>query len=87
MFGGKSIGSTAMNQHKAMAGAGNSGDFGVSKFPARDVPHPDVGMKHEAMDDMGRGAKPPIKGNGGLMQSAPDHGGPGRDHFTRDGKA
>lgn len=78
--------SGGMNQHKLMAGAGRTDNFGVSKFPARDVPHPDVGMKHEAMPDESRGAKPPIKGNGMLMQAAPDHGGMGPDHFQRGGK-
>ena len=77
--------SGGMNQHKLMAGAGRSDNFGVKPFPARDVPSPDMAMKHEAMPDESRGAKPPMKGNGMLMQSAPDHGGMGSDHFKRDG--
>lgn len=77
--------SSGMNQHKLMAGAGRTDNFGVKPFPARDVPHPDVAMKHEAMPDDSRGAKPPIKGGGMMMQAAPDHGPAGPDHFSRAG--
>jgi len=69
-----------MNAHKRMAGAGNSGNFGVGPHPGRTDKHPDVGMSHDPMDDSARSAA--VGGN----QGAPDHGiGKGaRDHFTRD---
>ncbi len=73
-----------MNAHKKMAGADAKGNFGVSGFPGRTASHPDVGMKHTPMDDSARMA--PMKGNGGMMQAAPDHGPMGTDHFKRDGK-
>lgn len=91
MYGGKTISSDSMNAHKAMAGAGDKGNFGVGKLPQRDAPSADLGMKHTAMDDSARGAPAPIKstvnGHGGLSQAAPDHGSMGKDHFMRDGKA
>lgn len=72
--------SDAMNQHKAMAGADKTGNFGVTKAPGREAPHPDLGMKHEPMADSAR--SPAHKG----MQGAPDHGPMGNDHFQRGGK-
>ena len=72
--------SDAMNAHKAMAGAGNTGNFGVTKMPGREAPHPDVNMKHEPMADSMRSAA--HRG----MQGAPDHGSLGNDHFVRGGK-
>lgn len=86
MEGGRGITSSNMNQHKRMAGAERSDDFGVCKWPASAGDHPDVGMKHEAMSDGSRGAGPGM-GSGMAKQAAPDHGPSGRDHFTRDGKA
>lgn len=82
-YGGKMT-SDAMNAHKSMAGAGMKGDFGVGGYPGRTAKHPDVGMSHESMPDSARMA--PMKGKMGNMQSAPDHGSAGMDHFTRGGK-
>lgn len=73
--------SDAMNQHKAMAGADKTGNFGVTKMPGREATHPDVKMTHEPMADSFRSAA--VKG----MQGAPDHGPMGNDHFVRAGKA
>ena len=78
---GGNVTSTSMNAHKAMAGAGDKGNFGVKAYPGRSQPHPDVGMSHMPMDDGMR--SPAHKG----MQGAPDHGPMGADHFTRAGKA
>lgn len=68
---------------KLLAGAGMSGNFGVSSYPGRADKHPDIGMSHECLPDSARSA--PI----GEKQGAPDHGiGTGvSDHFTRGGKA
>ena len=85
-FGKGSVKSDAIPQHKKMAGAGMSGNFGVKPLPQRDAPHPDIGMKHVALDDSARGAPPPMKGHHGLMQSNADHGPQGKDHFERGGK-
>lgn len=78
---------SSINAHKKMAGADQSGGFGVGKGFASAGSHPDVGMKHDPMDDGAR--MPAVKGGNGMMQGAPDHGvGKGyRDHFQRDGKA
>ena len=87
MIGDRGVKSSDVNQHKRLAGATSSGNFGVEKLPQRDVPHPDVNMKHEPMDDGSR-AKGIGRKGGYDMQSAPDHGvGKGvKDHFMRDGK-
>jgi hypothetical protein len=83
MYGGKKVESSALPQHKAMAGAGSSGNFGVGCFPCNSVAHPDAGMSHAHMDDGARGA-PPAKGG---RQAAPDHmqGAGIKDHFRRGG--
>lgn len=88
MYGGKKVESSAMNAHKAMAGAGSSGSFGVGAFPSRDAKHPDASMSHEAMPDSARGAPPAMGGSKGAhgRQAAPDHGPMGNDHFMRGGK-
>lgn len=80
--GSKKLDTSAMNAHKAMAGAGSTGNFGVKPYPGRAASHPDVGMSHEPMADGARSAS--VKG----MQGAPDHGiGKGvSDHFMRAGK-
>lgn len=78
---GGNVTSTSINSHKAMAGAGDKGNFGVKSLHGRTATHPDVGMSHMAMDDGSR--SPAHKG----MQGAPDHGPMGSDHFTRSGKA
>lgn len=84
MYGKGSISSDAMGSHKEMAGAKMKGDMGVGAYPGRDVPHPDLKMKHMPMDDGQRMA--PMTGKRGLMQSAPDHGPMGKDHFSRGSK-
>lgn len=86
-YGKGSSPASGMNAHKAMAGAGMSGNMGVSPYPARSASHPDVNMTHEPMADSFRSA--PVKGRGGMMQGAADHGmGKGvKDHFQRGGKA
>lgn len=85
-YGKGSTGSDAMNQHKAMAGAGMKGSFGVTEYPGRVAKHPDIGMSHEAMADSAR--SPASPGKGFPMMGAPDHGmGKGHpDHFDRGGK-
>lgn len=82
MYGQGDVKSGAMNQHKAMAGAGMSGNFGVMPHPGRTMKHPDIGMSHEPMADSSR--MPPA----GSKQGAPDHAmGKGHgDHFARGGK-
>ena len=85
-IGQSKISEGGMNQHKSMAGAGSSGNFGVGKFPARDAgKHPDhtMGMA-VTMEDGMRGAKPPIEGSGRRMQAAPDHGMMPKTHFRYD---
>lgn len=87
-YGKGSSGSSGINAHKEMAGAGMSGNFGVSPHPGRAAKHPDVNMTHEPMADSFRSA--PVGGRGGqMMQGAPDHGeGKGvKDHFNRGGMA
>lgn len=69
MYGGKKVESGALGQHKMMAGAGMSGNFGVQPFPCKPMAHPDVGMSHAAMDDSARGTPPATGGR----QAAPDH--------------
>ena len=86
-YGGSKMNNSDMNAHKAMAGAGSSGNFGIKPLPQRDATHPDLGMKHDAMDDGMR--SPAVKGGEGrMMQGSPDHGmGKGvKDHFDRAGK-
>lgn len=87
MYGKGSVKTSEMNAHKAMAGAGSSGSFGVGKLPQRSVQHPDVGMSHAAMDDGSRGAGPGLMSKGMAVQAAPNHGPAGSDHFNRYGKA
>ncbi len=74
-----------MNEHKRMAGADRSDNFGVDPLPGRDGKHPDVGMKQDAMGDDAR--SPQVKSGARIQQGAPDHGSMGKDHFNRDGKA
>lgn len=83
MYGQGDVKSKSMNQHKAMAGAGMSGNFGVMPHPGRTAAHPDLKMTHEPMADSMRMPA------AGKMQGAPDHGiGKGApDHFKRDGMA
>lgn len=80
--------SDEMNQHKKMAGAARTDNFGVGKFPSREYAHPDIGkFDDKTMDEGAR--MPAVKGNGRLMQASPDHAiGAGHvDHFDRDGTA
>lgn len=75
--------SDGMNQHKALAGAGSKGSFNVTPYPARNVPHPDVGISTQPLADGSRGAGAPMNHKGVMRQPAPDHGGMGPDHFGR----
>lgn len=83
MYGGKTISTTAMNQHKGMAGAGMSGDFGCGKFPSG-VQSMDKSCPDGVLSDAQRSGA--VKGGMGMMQGAPDHGSMPKDSFTRDGK-
>jgi hypothetical protein len=83
MFGKGSVTSNEMNQHKTMAGAGSSGDFGVKSGFGGKTTQPGV-KSFDAMNDGSRGAPPGMARSGGhAMQSAPDHGPAGADHFSR----
>ena len=84
-YGKGDANSSAMNQHRKMAGAAMKTDFNVGPYPARSAPHPDIKLTHEPMADSFRSG--PVGGKGGMMQGAPDHGPMGRDHFQRGGKA
>jgi hypothetical protein len=85
MYGGN------MNAHKAMAGAGSSGSFGVDKLPSSTDkvknPHGSIG-ENGAMADSERGIGAPVaRGKGQYpAQAHPDHG-PHHDTFNRGGKA
>lgn len=72
-----------MNAHKRMAGADQSGNFGVKPAPGRVAMHPDMGMAGKTLSDTER--CPPH----GDKMGQPDHGvGKGaKDHFERGGKA
>lgn len=84
MYGGKSVphSGPAIRQRKLMAGAAQSGNFGVGK-PVSPVAHPDASMSHAATADGARGTPPATGGR----QAAPDHAaGKGmRDHYRRGG--
>lgn len=86
-YGKGGVSSSDLNQHKRLAGAGMKGSMDVSPYPGRTMTHPDIGMKHVAMDDSMRAVTPP--GKGMPRQGAPDHGmGKGaKDHFNRGGMA
>lgn len=83
-FGKGMVTAGEMNQHKTMAGAGSSGNFGVKSGFGGKTTQPGV-KSFEAMNDGGRGAGPNVGGEYG-KQAAPDHGHMGNDHFSRDGK-
>lgn len=86
-YGKGGVSSSDLNQHKRLAGAGMKGSMGVSEYPGRTMTHPDIGMKHVAMDDSMRAVTPP--GKGMPRQANVDHAiGKGHpDHFQRSGKA
>jgi hypothetical protein len=85
MYGQGDVKDTSVNQHKGMAGASSTGNFGVKGLPQRPVPHPDVkagtGSKG-MMDDSMRGAPPAIGKHPMAKQAAPDHGSDVMDHFS-----
>jgi hypothetical protein len=85
MYGGKSVSysAPAIRQRKVMAGAAQTGNFGVGKSVCP-VAHPDASMSHTATADSARGT-PPASGG---RQAAPDHAQSRgmSDHFSRNGK-
>lgn len=83
MIGGKGISSGSMNAHKAMAGAGDKGDFGCCAYPGGKQIM-DASSPNGSMGDSDRSSA--VKGNGMMMQGAPDHGSMSDDGWSRGGK-
>lgn len=83
MYGKGSVKSDSVPQHKELAGAKMSGNFGCGSFPAgASSAQP---ARRDTLPDSARG--PGIGSKGVTQQAAPDHGSPGPDHFRRGGYA
>ena len=84
---GKGMVKGEMNAHKAMAGAGSSGSFGVDKLPGQGVQTQKHVESFAQLQDGQRATGPGLGGGKGghAKQASPDHGDAGRDHFSRGG--